>query len=78
MRPELTGCIQLPTGAVKLELTLATQALIWRCHFTPLAFVFPSLFFSLSLFLSVHSTFHFLANPESEINREDKKKHQPA
>lgn len=51
MRPELTGCIQLPTGTVKLELTPATQALIWRCHFSPLAFVFlsPSLFFSLPL-----------------------------
>lgn len=45
MRPELTGCIQLPTGAVKLELTLATQALIWRCHFSLL--VFFSLFSSL-------------------------------
>lgn len=42
MRPELTGCIQLPTGAVKLDLTPATQALIWRCHFSPLAFVFLS------------------------------------
>lgn len=40
MRPELTGCIQLPTGTVKLDLTLATQALIWRCHFSLLAFVF--------------------------------------
>lgn len=39
MRPELTGCIQLPTGTVKLELTLATQGLIWRCHFSPLDFV---------------------------------------
>lgn len=43
MRPELTGCVRLPTGTVKLELTLATQALIWRCHFSPLAFVFLSL-----------------------------------
>lgn len=43
MRPELTGCIQLPTGTVKLELTPATQPLIWRCHFSPLAFVFLSL-----------------------------------
>lgn len=42
MRPELTGCIQLPTGAVKLELTLATQALIWRCHFSALVFFFSS------------------------------------
>lgn len=57
MRPELTGCIQLPTGTVKLDLTPATQALIWRCHFSPLAFVFlhPSLIlflfsFSLSFF----------------------------
>lgn len=53
MRPELTGCIQLPTGTVKLELTPATQALIWRCHFSPLAFVFPfSFFFPFSLLLS--------------------------
>lgn len=43
MRPELTGCIQLPTGTVKLELTPATQALIWRCHF----FLFLLLSFSL-------------------------------
>lgn len=58
MRQELTGCIQLPTGTVKLELTLATQALIWRCHFSPLAFVFvflsPSLF-SLSLIFFLYS-----------------------
>lgn len=49
MRPELTGCIQLPTGTVKLELTLATQALIWRCHFSPLVFLFNSFSFSLPL-----------------------------
>lgn len=58
MRPELTGCIQLPTGAVKLDLTPATQALIWRCHFSSLAFVFlaPSLF----AHPSVHCSLNFL------------------
>lgn len=50
MRPELTGCIQLPTGTVKLDLTPATQALIWRCHFSPLAFVFLSPSLVLSFF----------------------------
>lgn len=46
MRPELTGCIQLPTGTVKLDLTLATQALIWRCHFffSPLSSSLPPSF----------------------------------
>lgn len=56
MRPELTGCIQLPTGTVKLELTPATQALIWRCHFfSLLAFVFlsPSSLLVLHFFLLV-------------------------
>lgn len=75
MRPELTGCIQLPTGTVKLDLTPATQALIWRCHFSPLAFVFlpPSLphsvspsFLSYSVHSSFHFSFHFLAQPESK------------
>ena len=60
MRPELTGCIQLPTGTVKLELTPATQALIWRCHFSPLPFVFCSLSFPISIFFSLFFLLHFL------------------
>lgn len=53
MRPELTGCFQLPTGTVKLDLTLATQALIWRCHFSSLFCLPPSLapFFILFILL---------------------------
>lgn len=53
MRPELTGCIQLPTGTVKLDLTLATQALIWRCHFffSPLSSSLPLFLFSSSFYL---------------------------
>lgn len=69
MRPELTGCIQLPTGTVKLELTPATQALIWRCHFSPLAFVFLSLSLSLpsySVTSSIYYLFHFPTKPESK------------
>lgn len=86
MRPELTGCIQLPTGTVKLDLTPATQALIWRCHFSPLAFVFlyPSLIlflfflFRSVFFSSIHNSFRFLAKPESKTKQKrgkNKKKH---
>lgn len=80
MRPELTGCIQLPTGTVKLELTPATQALIWRCHFSPLAFVFlsPSLALSLSFFSfcvpsSIHFGFHFVTKAESKTKHKREK-----
>lgn len=77
MRPELSGCIQLPTGTVKLDLTPATQALMWRCHFSSPAFVFlapslfplllrsslPSLQFELSLSLKVQQ------NPKRANNK---------
>lgn len=59
MRPELTGCIQLPTGTVKLDLTLATQALIWRCHFSSL-FCLPPFFLSYSVHPSIYSSFSSL------------------
>lgn len=69
MRPELTGCIQLPTGAVKLQLTPATQTLIWRCHFSLLAFVLlPS-----SIFLPCFSHVLYIlpsktvANPKQKV-----------
>ena len=76
MRPELTGCIRLPTGTVKLELTPATQALIWRCHFSPLAFVSVSLSLPPSLFLflshgtsSFYCSFCFLVKQRTTVEK---------
>lgn len=61
MRPELTGCFQLPTGTVKLDLTLATQALIWRCHFFPsFVFLHPSFSLSHSVHPSIYPIFSFV------------------
>lgn len=73
MRPELTGCIQLPTGTVKLELTPATQALIWRRHFSPFAFVFlsPSLILSLVFLRSVLYSLQILSKPESKTKQKN-------